>query len=355
MSYTLDRYLEHVAPALSPQLIAADALQSLRALARHLPTTAMGGFECRTAQAAASLDLAIAVTDATPQLRALFAGEAPASQHFPLLMSPAWRPVRRFCTLWSDRSSPAHDGINTLWLEFDLAQDPAQAEAQPPNVLFGFPGGQANREVVVAALEALWDAPCPAPLLAQLDRCLAALPERAALFQVGTMLARARAGLRLCISQITPDTAPALLRALDWAGPLADAQRLLEQVAPWCSELALSLDVGGAAVAPYLGVECYPASRRRVVLDPQWLRCLDYLVAEGLCLPAKRDALVAWCGASSIDLPWQVILMRGLNHLKLTLYSGRPLEAKLYFGYAHAGGSPASAGSHGVAGSHAPS
>src|SRR5207249_650425 len=83
-----------------------------------------------------------------------------------------------------------------------------------------------------------------------------------------------------------------------------------------------------------------------------WDALLDHLVEIGLCLPAKRDALVAYPGVSSEQTDaerWPAgmarvseflggrttgLFLRVLHHVKIVYEPGAALEAKAYFGAA---------------------
>jgi hypothetical protein len=364
-------YLNALAPHLPPVLISAESLADLRAPARLLPgaMTSHFGFECRLGIEAAQADLSVRTTIAQggPEILAgrspVFPLAEPARRH------SAWRGIRRFGECWADPASPLSGGADDIWLEFDLAEaavPPAlDADDLPvPSLCFRpilSPGPEpavdraaGYRRLVEAALEALLDDPMPPAVMRRLSFCYETLPPGAVLFQVGVMLSRRAEALRLCIANIRPQQLTEYLAAIGWESPRDEAEGLLATLYEFVDNITLDIDVG-TTVLPKIGLECYFAGFRQPETEPRWRPFLDHLVARGLCLPAKRDALLAYPGHSSEETDperWPAdltrvsrflgrrttsSLFRALHHVKIAYLPGQAdaapaLEAKAYFG-----------------------
>jgi hypothetical protein len=360
-------YLNPLAPHLPPALISAESLADMRAPARLLPgaLTDYFGFECRLGVAAARADILVRTT-AAQSGGEILAGRSPA---FPLAeparSHPAWRGIRRFGQRWADPALPLSTGADDVWLEFDVAEaaGPPHGDDLPVPSLFFRPRvplppetavdrAAAYRRLLEAALEALLDEPMPPEVMRRLSLCLERLPPRAVLFQAGVMLSRRVEAVRLCISNVPPPQVTAYLAATGWEGPRDEVDALLATLSGFVDYLTLDLDVG-ATVQPKIGLECYFTGFRQPETEPRWRIFLEELVARGLCLPTKRDALLAYSGESSEQTDperWPADLLRvsrflgqrttsalfrALHHVKISYQPGRTdaspaLEAKAY-------------------------
>jgi len=258
----------------------------------------------------------------------------------------AWRGVRALCARWLDPRSPLHETVERIWLEFDLP--PAGQGTPDPGVFVDFAagagtGGDAVRrlELIHGALEPLLGASLSPATAETLLRVLRAVPEGARAGYVGLLLPRGSAAARLCVLDVPPAALRGFLAAAGWPGSPDGLAATLDALAPSRAGSAhpepgvihLDVDVDGR-VLPHIGLE-YLFTRqgqaRGTLVEHDFL---DRLVADGLCTPAQRTALVAWPGAS-VELfphePGQSVAVRRVNHVKLVCGAdGRPLAAKGY-------------------------
>jgi hypothetical protein len=162
------------------------------------------------------------------------------------------------------------------------------------------------------------------------------------------MLSRVFQGVRLYLAGVRLDSIPTYLDAIGWQGDRSEVRDLLPWLSPFFEKVELALDVG-EAILPRVGMECHVFGSSLPAAKAKWSAFLDVLVARGLCLPSKRDALLAWMGhahARTLDGPWPAdlrrralafgpdvssVLTRTINHIKVVYQPGRPLEAKAYF------------------------
>jgi hypothetical protein len=179
--------------------------------------------------------------------------------------------------------------------------------------------------------------------------CVAALPDGAHVFQVGLMLARPVDALRLCVRDLEFSDLPGYLARVGWPGTWDEARPALAPFAALATRTALHLDVG-SEVYPRIGLECYLEAPDGSDWSPTATAFLDALAGAGLCVPSKREGLLAWPGeqrvpADSVAVPPGVatrsrllgraaftMYRREMNHVKLNFTPGRPLEAKAYVG-----------------------
>ena len=347
MAAALNEYLRLAEPHLSPRLISPTALADIERIARLLPPVSASGFECRLGREEAQADFGVRFL-ATDGSRAVLAGRADTGATLPssLFTHPVWERLRHFGARWDTPGTLLREEIGDVFLEFDV-------EGTPPPVpipsFFIEYGRQAwhRLEALEESLALLWGEPLAPAVRQQVVACLAALPSTGYISAVGAMFSRRFDGVRLCLQGLGPGTLPGYLARVGWPGDTAEVEALLAPVAGRVERLALSLDVG-SAVLPKLGLECHLAESLHEADSERWASLLDVLVKQGLCLPAKREALVDWLGhthlrsrpealpgnlrALSASLGPQAlpVFLRRINHLKLVLQPGAPPEAKAY-------------------------
>lgn len=347
MAHALDEYLRLAEPHLSPRLISPAALADLGQIARLLPPVSASGFECRLGQEEAVADLGVRFLDADGS-RAILAGRGDTDFCLPpsLFTHPVWERLRRFGARWDEPGTLLREELGDVFLEFDVVGAPPQVPL--PSFFIEYDRRAHRRlEALEESLALLWGEPLPPAVRARVVACLEALPPGGQLSAVGAMFSRRTGGVRLCLHGLEPHTLPGYLAGIGWPGALAELEAMLALVAGRVERLALSLDVG-AAVQPRVGVECHLAESLHEADTARWTLLLDSLVEHGLCLPAKREALLDWLGHTHLrsrpeSLPGNLralrarlgpeplpVFLRRINHLKLVLQPGQPPEAKAY-------------------------
>jgi hypothetical protein len=263
---------------------------------------------------------------------------------------PAWTRLHRFCTLWSDPSLLLHRGVREAWLEFDL--DGCTPGAPPPSIFFGLRSEVPPDEVYAVVQEAL------SVLLGEsgrtrpaLRRCFETGIDGVWPNQVGVMLSRDTDALRLCTQMREIDLVVPFLRRAGWPVRAGELEQLIaEMLHSIGPRVMVAIDVG-ASVHPKVGLELHLA--KQPADQPRWAALFDALVARELCIPAKRDALLAWPGTSvpiggAVAWPECLIVeslcqppdrfstfVRRLYHVKLVYQPEKPLEAKAYLYFLH--------------------
>jgi hypothetical protein len=313
-----------------------------------LALTGLFGFECRLGDSTSTADFACRITRLHGGHAVLAGRSATHALPTPWRGHPIWDRLGRFCEVWAEPTSELHANVRELWLEFDVGSAPP-ADVPVPSVFFAprAAGDAVDYDSIVdSAIPLLHGAPLPPPIRRMLRVFLNALPAAAAVRHVGLMLPRPTDAVRFVIGDLPFDSLGAFLDRVNLPGASAVHAALLPaaHLAP-TQRLMLSFDVG-PSIGPRVSLECF------VPADLEWSSrrsaFLDYLVDEGLCVPAKRAALVAWHGwvhepdgnaaspeqlaplSDLVGLPVYGVFVPGLSHVKVSYEPDRPLEVKAY-------------------------
>jgi hypothetical protein len=259
------------------------------------------GFECRLSDAGTGADVALCFYSRRGNKEAISMLRVPPA----VAATPGWQRLQRFLAAAAADRAGLWDRIDNLWLEFDVV-----APLSPCPVFFFMPvargavGGSAaggpwdERQPILAALLHLLPGGADHGRARILSACLDAFraPDRHML--VGLMLGRGTNICRLCLRMADLDAAAAYLARIPAPGQLVllDAlRRELGGLPP--AAVMVDLDIDDGTLAPRLSVNiragsgtCREGSGEAALLER--------LVALGLCAPEKRDALLAYAGAS---------------------------------------------------------
>ena len=347
MADALNAYLRLAAPHLSPRLVSPEALTHIERIACQLPPVSASGFECHLGREEPLADFGVRLLAADGS-RAALAGhpEASAPLDPALLTHPVWERLRRFGARWSEPDSLLGQEIGDVFLEFDVEGEPEPVPI--PSFFIEYDSRAGRRlEALEQSLALLWGEPLEPRVRARLRECLRALPPQGRLSAVGAMFSRRFEGVRLCLHGLGPDTLPAYLARIGWPGEPSEVSAVLSRLSVPVEHMALSFDVG-QQVQPRVGVECHLARSLHEPDTARWKSLLEGLVTQGLCLPDKRTALVAWLGHTHLRsrpeaLPGDLrahhaalsaralpVFLRRINHVKLVFQPGQPPEAKAY-------------------------
>lgn len=317
-----------VAPAITNELISPSHLAHLEAIADRLSArlTNYFGFECRLGETAPLADILFCVRQIASQPMSL-AGLVPGIPEAWAQQEPVWQQLQDFGREWAAPTSRLFRKVQDVWLEFDVAGPPHPVPV--PSLFFGskvihagFPR-HAHRWISDDAVRLLVGRPLTDSLQQALLYCIAALPHNALLFQMGAMLSREPAFVRICVSRLSSSSLLEYLKALGWDGDRVLLTTLIAELAPFTSGFSLNLDLLEGTIGPKIGLECGLAKDGHAA---EWKPFLDYLVAQGLCLPGKREGLLHYLTAENSAYG----IERGLHHIKVVLQGDRPLQAKAY-------------------------
>jgi hypothetical protein len=297
----------------------------LEAAARPLPADCLSILEVRLAPDEPQADLSVRLTQ--PDQARQLAGQLTPSH------------TQQLLARWAEGEWKQ---LPTLWLEFDI--DLYRANIPPPILCAELPLAPDPLWLADSLLPALHGRALGAAQREKVLLCAREVPGSARLLYAFSLLSRGVEAVRLEILGLGPaETRDYLTRIAPHVLPMA------AELSPFLQGMEnphLSFDIGGGAgsdVLPRIGLEgAFPRQPRR---EPRWAEILGRLVEQGLCSPAKRDAVLAWPGYDSFwTAPdrWPVeavgvggFCVRFLSHLKVVGEPGRPPLAKAYLGLRH--------------------
>jgi hypothetical protein len=342
--------LELVLPALPAELVSAEVIPWLRAVAGVLPPVHRAGFECRLAENEHEVDLqqGIFAGDGEPARLARFLAHAGP-------VNDAWSGVQQIAERWSAPDDSLHGAIDELWLELDAAPGDAGAvvalsDARPSVFAVLERAGPDSLPIARELVQMLVGGEESAALDGALTRCSLACPESAWVSHVGVMLGRSLPAMRVHVSGLPVREFTGYLIRIGWAGEAEEVASFTQALLDYGDWAVVCLDILVDQIVR-VGVECFIAEKRG--LDPRWRPLLERLTELGLSSPDKADALLRWPATlTPLDSPgrWPEDLIaqsltepedtlgafdRRLSHVKLTFVPGQPVTAKAYFGYGH--------------------
>lgn len=356
MIFSVDDYLKTVGPYLSHDLIVPDALANIRRIGTFIPGLAAPffGFECRLGVPEAAVDFLLCAS-AKDAGRGILAGQDPENRLPDTFTHPVWMHLRAFCKDWAEPTSPLYETVKNVWLEFDLDRQPVAVPI--PSIFFGaYPGKLSSENAAHAhwvtdkALTALLGRNLPTRLRSRILGCIAALPEGAYVFQIGMMLGRNTESVRICIRNLRLDHVPEYLEAIEWAGDIQELNPLLIRLRALVDRVDIDIDVGDKIPAK-IGMECYINEFSSAKL--KWRKFLRHLVDQGLCIPAKRKALIRYSGwitdrthpeiwsdqlrqtSAFLESDKVSAILRWIHHIKVVYQPGQSTEAKAYLAVNH--------------------
>lgn len=307
VALTCRDWLSVLRPHLTEPLFPPSAVERLLSVAGDLPGDCLGVLEVRLGSGLAPVDLSLRLLEASQARRMGF-----------------------FLTRWPE-------GIRSLWLEFDLDREPV------PVPCAKLTADASPSWIVDSLLPRLRGKPLAGEQRDRFLACHREIPPSGRLLYVFSLLSRGIDAVRMevyglgiddvhrYLGRIAPDSVP---RVSEIAPLFAGAERL-----------HLSFDVAPEGVLPRIGIEgSFPRLPRR---EPRWAELLGRLTGQGLCLPEKKDAVLAWPGYETFRTApsaWPIeavgargFCVRGLSHVKVVSAPDREPEAKAYLSFGYAG------------------
>ncbi|MGA7731965.1 MAG: hypothetical protein WCD37_11935 [Chloroflexia bacterium] len=364
---TFAEYLRPIGPHMPPQLISPSSFANISRTAHVLPgALAMGlfGFECRLAEEAPVADFQLCADAAFNAKNSL--ARTIASGNVLLNNHRVWQRINDFVEAWSASESLLNKHLRNIWLEFDISDAPR--EVPVPSIFLGLytseerrstpaenNNGTANERadpstiqvVCLNALTLLMGNPVLEPVAQKFREAIQKIPAPGEVGFVGTMLARNVNAFRMIVRGLDRMRIIEYLSHLHWPGQLSEVEAALDSTSRFSDYLWLNIDVG-EHIYPKISWECYFNKRAQPQDDGRWQEFLDYLVESEMCLPAKREGLLAYpavIGQSTAGALWPDSLrllsralgplalrrcVTALHHIKIVYQPGRPLEAKAY-------------------------
>ncbi len=370
MNQSFDSFITAIEPHIPGTLISPDNLSEIKDIARIFPAklSSLFGFECRLGEESPRADFALPI-QAPAGGREILAGYDSNSK-LPAFFqtNSVWQRVQRFCRHWADAASVLHENTDHIWLEFDVIEQ--NVSATPVPSFFFAPKGiesggsrniQANPHqwVSESALSVLMGCHISSLLENNILQCFDSLPNGSGVCEIGTMLSRPLEAVRICVRNIPPEGIARYLSDLQWDGSITGLKKLVLNLPSLVDRITLHVDVisdNATFIGPKIGLECYVDTSPDS--EDNWSVLLDYLVQRGMCVPAKRDALMDFPGYTDEYTDREVwpqhllglsallgihnasVIQRMLHHIKIVYLEDGLLEAKAYVGAFHTWGKP---------------
>ena len=339
-----------LAPGVPQALMPGRAVDVVPAVVGRLDgaITDFFGFEVHLGRAEAQVDTLVCVKAATGGRERLAASLVPAA-------GEPWRQdLQTFLAAWAAPGTPWSERVENVWLEFDLVAP--QLPQPAPSLFFG-----AHRLVGADEPELLRELLRASAVLrggalgsATLDlarHVLRLLPPQAAIFQIGQMMARPGAPLRLCLRGIPGSAIAGYLAELGYSDRRRDIEELVAAILDFGGEIDVDLDLGDR-LGERIGFEWRPRAEpaERVAGEAGMFA---WLTQQGWCRPDKALACRAWSRLAHCRRHREVwpetlfggdgdpqrsatsCIVRYLHHVKVVAGPGGAREAKAYLACLH--------------------
>ena len=332
MNSPIEDYLKFITPHLHPDLISLQVLSDIQELEPLLSSYSQKLFECRLGIEQTQVDFSFYLPQLTQSLPEKF------------LNHPVWQSFQNFYGEWVNPTSNLHQGVKAIGMEFDLDKSLSPVPIPCIFLELNLVTNSQFHELISTALNLL-NYPISSQVESNLRLCANSLPDGARLSHFAIMLSRLGQGVRVNVIDIQPEQLLDYLMQIGWSDPTNTFSALVEKLSELVDYIALAFDVGDR-IYPRIGLECY--LRKQPRYEPRWNLFLDALVNWGLCIPAKRDAIITWPGIyqdkshlnkiKTGNFSWESVFQqsmysvywRTINHIKIVYKPGHSLEAKGY-------------------------
>ncbi len=251
--------------------------------------------------------------------------------------NPVWQRIMAFADQWYAGDSLCSSLSGGLWFEVDVFGPPSILPI--PSIFFGVKNNTVDESTmaIMNGLAAL-NVDLPSTQRDLLITYLRRIGPLCSSFQVGLMLARPAAPLRLCAFNVKlPDVLTGLKDlGITTLEDYPDFRQEFLHLAPYFSAVDLDIgDVFGAKVGLEFKFSSVSTIReqRENQHGPAFLK---WLVNKGWCLPEKSQAVLSWIGGYNFHPNpedfWspRKTIFRTISHIKLDFQPGRPPRAKAY-------------------------
>lgn len=335
MPVSLKKTLSYAAPYLDPNLVSQVALSAIETVAGVLPDShsISFGFEIRLWDKTSDADFCFKIPGPHPAetLSQLLNGPNASAA---IRDNPVWKHLESFGARWSATESLFRTVEQDLWLEFD--SDQCRSKTPIPGAFFRIRDllrhGEDGWRAILEGTSALIGSPISPELARRLSLCLRGLPETAYGDHIGMMFSRPGDLVKVSGAGFDDTGALDYLSRIGWDGAAERLGSFLAETTPMVDWLAITMELG-PDVRKRIGIEYHQSWEKRFLSNTPWRTILEYLVERGMCLPAKRDALVAWPGTSRHRFDreqWESLILRTIDHIKITCSPEGEIEAKAY-------------------------
>ena len=164
-----------------------------------------------------------------------------------------------------------------------------------------------------------------------------ALPPGSWVNLVGAMPSRKVRAVRVQVEGIEASEVPAFLDRISWPGPIPRAMDTLTDLLSVATRFALALDVAPDGPLPRVGLEVTPFVNGRSCFDgwqtstrSDWQPLIEHLIATGLCLPEKGEAVLECAGINHLIGPLGAYFIHHAIFAPKITVSDNGVQAKAY-------------------------
>ena len=164
-----------------------------------------------------------------------------------------------------------------------------------------------------------------------------ALPPDAFVYAVGAMPCRGVRAVRLSLEGLDASGVPGFLSRIGWPGPISLVKDTINEMLELAPRCYVALDVAAGGPLPHVGIGLSPHVDGVSIFDgwlrtgrDDWQPLIDHMVATGLCLPPKGDALGALYGVKRLLGDRNMLVAyQAIAYIKITV-SDDGVQAKAY-------------------------
>ena len=150
--------------------------------------------------------------------------------------------------------------------------------------------------------------------------------------QVGTFVGRESAALRILVRITERGSIGEFLSVIGWSGNVDKAIEVVSSFDLENTDLGVALDVAPNLIGTRIGLEVAAPGGWYGTRSVNWRPLIDVLVANGWCRPDKAKGLQEWCGYLPLFGRQMYMLLKGINHFKISIRNDELLDAKAYVG-----------------------
>ncbi len=173
---------------------------------------------------------------------------------------------------------------------------------------------------------------------AAVERVCEALPPGAFVHSMGAMPGRGLRSVRVSVKGVEAGEVAGFLSRVGWNGPIPLVEDTLMGMLAVAPSFFVALDVAPGGPLPRVGLGMTPSPTDqgdyvRWLYDARddWQPLVEHLVAGGLCLPHKGDALIALPGVNRLlGAQGVLVVFQALAWVKVSVSSDHGVRAKAY-------------------------
>jgi hypothetical protein len=349
MQPSLSSYLDFLSPWISPALVSAPYLSSIKRLSCNLPVLSFGCFECWLGPDEPRVDFNIAINPKLNEQVAFINWLAEEAKRDKEPAEQRWEKISIFFHNWRAGGYYLQDLIKVVWLVYDVADPLAPSPVPWIYVHFRLTFLNKDPEIrteIILQVMSLWKENWFPSWQEKMRTFLHAISPAVQILAVGKTTNRGDQNLRIYLLLQSFQDLLDFLSDHAWMGKGEDLREKLAVVGLNGDFYCLSLDLGpDLVIRPKIGIEYWAGESRA---QHHLIKFTHHLQDHGLCTEAKRAGLLRWNGRFNLetnldfwswpdqlggvrtDRPKKQMIKRMANYIKMIYEPDRPLLAKAY-------------------------